>query len=47
MASKSILVQIREFFGMDMPSFRKEWAAMSDADKADLKAGVENGTLTY
>lgn len=27
--------------------FREEWAELTDTDKAQLRAGVGNGTLTY
>lgn len=27
--------------------FASEWKALSDQDKADIKAGLENETLTY
>lgn len=47
MAAKGILNQVREFFGMTMPEMNKEWRALSDEDKAQIKAGIEDGTLTY
>ncbi len=27
--------------------FASEWKALSDTDKAEIKAGLSNGTLTY
>lgn len=33
--------------GYTMATFRKDWAAMSDADKTHLKEGIGNGTLSY
>lgn len=33
--------------GYSISQFRKEWAELSDESKAQLKDGVENGTLTY
>jgi hypothetical protein len=45
--------QVSEFFKTGDPSrdalkaFSAEWKALSDQDKADLKAGIGNGTFTY
>lgn len=41
------MVKVMKFFEMTPASFRAEWSKLTDADKAQLKAGVENGTLTY
>ncbi len=30
-----------------MASFKADWEKLSDTDKADLKKGVGDGTLTY
>lgn len=30
-----------------MVEFRTDWGKLSDKDKADLKAGLEDGTLNY
>ena len=30
-----------------MVDFRKDWQALSDQDKADLKNGIEDGSLNY
>lgn len=38
---------VMDFFGMSVPEFRREWAKMTDADKAQLKEGIANGSLTY
>lgn len=30
-----------------LAQFRKDWDALSETDKAQLKAGIGDGTLTY
>lgn len=30
-----------------MSQFRTDWAGLTDQDKADLKRGIGDGTLTY
>jgi hypothetical protein len=30
-----------------LAKFRAEWSELDDASKEQIKAGVENGTLTY
>ncbi len=32
---------------MDAKAMMREWKAMSDEDKRQLRDGIENGTLTY
>lgn len=46
MATSGMLA-VKEFFNMGTREFSTEWKKLSDADKDQLKAGVENGTLTY
>lgn len=41
------LKEIREYFGMSMADFRAEWVPLPDKDKAELKAGIGNGSLSY
>lgn len=43
----SPLDEIREYFGADKDSFRKEWAELTMEDKKDLLRGIRNGSLTY
>ena len=45
--AEATLKEIREFFGMDMPTFKREWLALTAQDKAQIKAGLSDGTLTY
>ena len=39
--------EVREFFDIPVSQFAKEWRMLSDKDKADLKKGIGDGTLTY
>lgn len=41
------MTEVMRFFGMKAGEFRAEWAKLTDTDKAQLKEGVTNGTLTY
>lgn len=41
------LKEVRDFFGMDGKTMVAEWRKLTDADKADLRRGVGDGTLTY
>lgn len=42
------LNEIRKFFGYEnIAQFRKEWAQLTDKDKAEIKSGLESGTMTY
>ena len=38
---------VRNFFGMTLAQMKSEWVPMPAADKAQILAGIENGTLTY
>lgn len=39
--------QIKDYFGLESAEMSKAWRELSDKDKADLKNGIGNGTLTY
>lgn len=41
------LKQIMEFFGMNAAQFNKNWKELTPQDKAQIKAGIGNGSLTY
>lgn len=45
--AEATLKEIREFFDMDMPTFKREWLKLTPEDKAQIKAGLSDGTLTY
>lgn len=45
--AEATLKDIREYFGMDMPTFKREWLKLTTQDKADIKAGLSDGTLSY
>jgi hypothetical protein len=31
----------------NLTAFKKEWGELSEDDKAQIREGIENGTLTY
>jgi hypothetical protein len=33
--------------GYRLADFKREWAGLTETDKAQLRAGVGNGSLTY
>jgi hypothetical protein len=40
--------QIKDFFGYEsITAFAAGWKALSEEDKAHLRAGIGDGTLTY
>jgi hypothetical protein len=41
------VVDVMKFFGMKVTEFKRDWAAMSDKDKSDLKRGIADGSLNY
>lgn len=41
------LKQVGDFFGMTSKEMMKEWKALSDTDKEQIKQGIGDGTLTY
>lgn len=44
------LKEVATFFrkeGESLTAFSKEWQALSDADKAQIREGIGNGSLTY
>jgi len=42
------LNKIREYFGYENASeFRKDWMKLTTEDRNQIKAGFENGTMTY
>jgi hypothetical protein len=47
MSDRNILAEIKDFFGMSASEFMAEWKELSPEDKADLKTGFENGSMTY
>jgi hypothetical protein len=44
---ENLLAQIRDFLGMSSGDFAREWKQLSPGDKADIKKGIEDGSLTY
>lgn len=43
----NVLAQVRDFFGMSSGDFAREWKQLSATDKAQIKAGVTDGSLSY
>ena len=41
------MAAIAKFFAIPLAKFRTEWSKLSEQDKADLKAGMTSGSLTY
>lgn len=47
MATEVTLKTIMAFFGMSPKEMTHEWKALTDKDKADIKNGLADGSLTY
>jgi hypothetical protein len=47
MANAVTLATIRDFFEVKTAQFMKEWQELSDQDKADIRQGFEDGSMTY
>jgi hypothetical protein len=45
--AKATLVEVAKYFAIPIAQFRKEWSELTPADKADLQAGIGNGTFSY
>ena len=48
--AEATLKQVAEFFrkdGESLTDFSKQWSALSESDKAQIKAGLGDGSLTY
>jgi hypothetical protein len=42
------LNDVRKFFGYDsLGAFRTDWSSLTDEDKAQIKGGLEDVSLTY
>jgi hypothetical protein len=41
------MLAVMHYFDMKIGDFKTQWAQLTDADKTQLKTGVDNGTLTY
>ncbi len=39
--------KIRDYFGMTTQEFTKQWREMDEKDKAEIRSGFDNGTMTY
>lgn len=48
MADPASIVQVKDFFGYDnIGEFRKQWNELTEQDKAQIREGIGNGSLTY
>lgn len=50
MATETSLSKVWAFFKGAVPNlttFRKEWGELSDTDKAQIRQGIEDGSLNY
>jgi len=48
MANDDTLKKVREFFGYEkLADFARDWRQLTEQDKADIKKGITDGTLTY
>lgn len=46
--TRPVLTKIREFFGYpNIAAFGKDWRNLTDEDKAQIKHGIEDGSLNY
>lgn len=47
--AKATVKEVKDFFGMDLPTMKKEWitGGLSDKDKDQIMTGIGDGTLTY
>jgi hypothetical protein len=43
------LKAVKEFFGMDLPEMKAEWAkgGLSARDREEIAGGISDGSLTY
>lgn len=46
-APRATLGDVAKFFGLPLPIFRKEWQEFTPADKAQIQAGIGDGTYNY
>ncbi len=46
MADQS-LKKVMVFFGMSAKEMMTEWKPLSDSEKAQVRTGIEGGSLTY
>ncbi len=49
MSEQATLKDVREFFGMTVGQFRDEWTkqGLTETDKAQIRQGLADGTMTY
>lgn len=47
MSENASVKDVMAYFGMPVSQFKSEWSKLTDQDKANLKAGIGDGSLTY
>jgi hypothetical protein len=47
MPTENGLKVVMAFFGMNAKDMMREWKALTQKDKDDIRNGIENGSLTY
>lgn len=43
----NVLATVRDYFGLSSGDFAREWKLLTATDKAQIKAGIMDGTFTY
>lgn len=38
---------VKDFFGMNLAQMKSEWMGLPEKDKAEILAGLQDGTLNY
>lgn len=44
---RATLGEVSKFFGIPLAQFRKEWQEFTAEDKAQIQAGIGDGTYNY
>lgn len=46
--AEATLIEVKNYFGIESAAeFSREWKQLTDTDKAQLKKGIGDGSLTY
>lgn len=46
--AEASLKDIKDFFGYEtLPAFAADWKQLPEADRAQIRGGITDGTLTY
>lgn len=47
MSENATVKEVMAYFSMTAGQFAREWKLMTDADKAQIKAGIGDSSFTY